>query len=204
MVTSARPRSGRPLRRGADGWEMRPRGAAARRLRRARRRRRAGASRVPRLRPRRTTRASSRGTATTSPASTSRPAAVGAARRARARTSASTSRSSSATSFGSPARLRARVRRRVGVHVLLRDRSAAPRRIRRARCADRQARRLAPRVLLPAPQVAAGPPFPVSRARDHAAARAHFRIAREFAPIRSARGRQGREWVVARPLSNVC
>ena len=44
--------------------------------------------------------------------------------------------------------------------------------------------------------VPAGPPFPVSRAEITRRLTRHFRVAREFAPVRSARGRQGREWVV--------
>ena len=44
--------------------------------------------------------------------------------------------------------------------------------------------------------VAAGPPFPVSRAEIKRRLGRHFRVEREFAPIRSVRGRQGREWVV--------
>jgi SAM-dependent methyltransferase len=44
--------------------------------------------------------------------------------------------------------------------------------------------------------VAAGPPFPVTRREIKRRLARHFRIAREFAPTRSARGRQGREWVV--------
>ena len=43
---------------------------------------------------------------------------------------------------------------------------------------------------------AAGPPFAVARAEITRRLARRFRIAREFAPIRSARGRQGREWVV--------
>ena len=50
--------------------------------------------------------------------------------------------------------------------------------------------------------VSAGPPFPVARAEIKRRLARHFRIAREFAPIRSARGRQGREWVVL--AYNVC
>ena len=50
--------------------------------------------------------------------------------------------------------------------------------------------------------VAAGPPFPVARTEIKRRLARHFRIAREFAPIRSARGRQGREWVVL--AYNVC
>jgi SAM-dependent methyltransferase len=49
---------------------------------------------------------------------------------------------------------------------------------------------------------AAGPPFPVARAEIKRRLARHFRIAREFAPVRSARGRQGREWVVL--AHNVC
>jgi SAM-dependent methyltransferase len=49
---------------------------------------------------------------------------------------------------------------------------------------------------------AAGPPFPVSRAEIGRRLAPHFRIARQLAPIRSARGRQGREWVVL--AWNVC
>jgi SAM-dependent methyltransferase len=50
--------------------------------------------------------------------------------------------------------------------------------------------------------VAAGPPFPVARAEITRRLARHFRIARAFAPVRSARGRQGREWVVL--AHNVC
>ena len=42
----------------------------------------------------------------------------------------------------------------------------------------------------------AGPPFPVARAELRRRLSPRFRIARAFAPLRSARGRQGREWVV--------
>ena len=45
-------------------------------------------------------------------------------------------------------------------------------------------------------------PFPVARAEITRRLARHFRIARAFAPIRSARGRQGREWVVL--AHNVC
>ena len=48
----------------------------------------------------------------------------------------------------------------------------------------------------PLRSVAAGPPFPVARGEIKRRLARHFRIAREFAPTRSARGRQGREWVV--------
>ena len=48
----------------------------------------------------------------------------------------------------------------------------------------------------PLRSVTAGPPFPVSRAEVTRRLARHFRIARAFAPVRSARGRQGREWVV--------
>jgi SAM-dependent methyltransferase len=41
-----------------------------------------------------------------------------------------------------------------------------------------------------------GPPFPVSRAEVHRRLRRHFTIAREYAPLRSPRWRQGREWLV--------
>jgi SAM-dependent methyltransferase len=50
--------------------------------------------------------------------------------------------------------------------------------------------------------VAAGPPFPVARAEIKRRLARHFRVAREFAPVRSARGRQGREWMVL--AHNVC
>ena len=50
--------------------------------------------------------------------------------------------------------------------------------------------------------VSAGPPFPVARTEITRRLARHFRIARAFAPIRSARGRQGREWVVL--AHNVC
>jgi SAM-dependent methyltransferase len=50
--------------------------------------------------------------------------------------------------------------------------------------------------------VAAGPPFPVTRAEITRRLARRFRIARAFAPVRSARGRQGREWVVL--AHNVC
>jgi SAM-dependent methyltransferase len=41
-----------------------------------------------------------------------------------------------------------------------------------------------------------GPPFPVAQAEVKRRLAPHFRIERAFAPIHSARGRQGREWVV--------
>ena len=44
--------------------------------------------------------------------------------------------------------------------------------------------------------VTAGPPFAVARAEIKRRLARGFRIAREFSPIRSARARQGREWVV--------
>jgi len=47
-----------------------------------------------------------------------------------------------------------------------------------------------------------GPPFPVARAEIKRRLARHFRIERALAPIRSARGRQGREWVVL--AINVC
>jgi thiopurine S-methyltransferase len=43
---------------------------------------------------------------------------------------------------------------------------------------------------------AAGPPFPVSMEGVRRVLRPAFRIERAFAPPRSARGRQGREWVL--------
>ena len=48
----------------------------------------------------------------------------------------------------------------------------------------------------PLRSVAPGPPFPVARAEITRRLARHFRIARAFAPVRSAHGRQGREWVV--------
>ena len=48
----------------------------------------------------------------------------------------------------------------------------------------------------------AGPPFPVSLAEVKRRLAPHFRIERAGAPVRSARGRQGREWVVL--AYNVC
>ena len=42
----------------------------------------------------------------------------------------------------------------------------------------------------------AGPPFPVSVTEVRRVLRPAFRIERGFAPLRSARGRQGREWMV--------
>jgi hypothetical protein len=42
----------------------------------------------------------------------------------------------------------------------------------------------------------AGPPFPVSRAEVRRLLAPHFVIERAFPPLRSARGRQGREWMV--------
>jgi SAM-dependent methyltransferase len=44
--------------------------------------------------------------------------------------------------------------------------------------------------------LSAGPPFPVSRAEVRRLLTPHFVIERAFAPLRSARGRQGREWMV--------
>jgi methyl halide transferase len=44
--------------------------------------------------------------------------------------------------------------------------------------------------------VTAGPPFPVSRAEVRRRFAAPFRIERADPPLRSARGRQGREWLV--------
>jgi len=44
--------------------------------------------------------------------------------------------------------------------------------------------------------VAAGPPFPVSEDEIRRLFVPPFRIERAFAPVRSARGRQGREWMV--------
>jgi len=41
-----------------------------------------------------------------------------------------------------------------------------------------------------------GPPFPVSEAEVRRRLTPRFRIERAFAPVHSARGRQGREWVV--------
>ena len=48
----------------------------------------------------------------------------------------------------------------------------------------------------PMRRIAAGPPFPVSRAEVQRRFGPRFRIERAGAPIRSARGRQGREWLV--------
>ena len=48
----------------------------------------------------------------------------------------------------------------------------------------------------PLRSVSVGPPFPVSRGEIHRRLAPRFRIAREFAPVQSPRGRQGREWVV--------
>jgi hypothetical protein len=48
----------------------------------------------------------------------------------------------------------------------------------------------------------AGPPFPVSQAEVKRRLAPHFRVERAFAPVRSARGRQGREWMVL--AYNVC
>ena len=48
----------------------------------------------------------------------------------------------------------------------------------------------------------AGPPFPVSEREISRRLAPHFRVARALAPRRSARGRQGREWVVL--ARNVC
>ncbi|HEV8473677.1 MAG TPA: methyltransferase domain-containing protein [Methylomirabilota bacterium] len=42
----------------------------------------------------------------------------------------------------------------------------------------------------------AGPPFPVSMEEVRRRLARHFVIERAFAPLRSARGRQGREWMV--------
>ena len=44
--------------------------------------------------------------------------------------------------------------------------------------------------------VSAGPPFPVSMDEVRRRLRPAFRIERAFPPLRSARGRQGREWMV--------
>jgi hypothetical protein len=41
-----------------------------------------------------------------------------------------------------------------------------------------------------------GPPYVVSRAEIRDRLRPHFSISRELAPLHSARGRQGREWLV--------
>lgn len=43
---------------------------------------------------------------------------------------------------------------------------------------------------------APGPPFPVSVAEGRRALRPAFRIGRGFAPLRSAGGRPGGEWMV--------
>jgi SAM-dependent methyltransferase len=50
--------------------------------------------------------------------------------------------------------------------------------------------------LFPLRGAPAGPPFPVSRAEVMRRLAPHFRAERVFAPVRSARGRQGRELVV--------
>ena len=44
--------------------------------------------------------------------------------------------------------------------------------------------------------VGAGPPFPVSRAEVRRRIAGRFRVERAQPPLRSARGRQGREWLV--------
>ncbi len=41
----------------------------------------------------------------------------------------------------------------------------------------------------------AGPPFPVTRAEVRRRLAPRFTVARAFAPLRSVRGRQGREWI---------
>ncbi len=48
----------------------------------------------------------------------------------------------------------------------------------------------------PMRRIAAGPPFPVSRAEVQRRLGPRFRVERAQPPIRSARGRQGREWLV--------
>ena len=48
----------------------------------------------------------------------------------------------------------------------------------------------------PLRRIAAGPPFPVSRAEVQRRFGPRFRVERAQPPIRSARGRQGREWLV--------
>jgi methyl halide transferase len=48
----------------------------------------------------------------------------------------------------------------------------------------------------PLRRIAAGPPFPVSRAEVRRRFGPRFRVERAQPPIRSARGRQGREWLV--------
>ena len=48
----------------------------------------------------------------------------------------------------------------------------------------------------PLRHVSAGPPFPVSIREVRRVLRPAFRIERAFPPLRSARGRQGREWMV--------
>ena len=54
----------------------------------------------------------------------------------------------------------------------------------------------------PLQSASAGPPFPFSPDEVRRRLTPFFRIEREFAPTRSARGRQGREWVVL--AYNVC
>ena len=48
----------------------------------------------------------------------------------------------------------------------------------------------------PMRRVAAGPPFPVSEAEVRRRLGPRFRLERAQPPLRSARGRQGREWLV--------
>jgi SAM-dependent methyltransferase len=48
----------------------------------------------------------------------------------------------------------------------------------------------------PLRSVSAGPPYPVSEAEIRRRLRPAFRIERAFPPLRSVRGRQGREWMV--------
>ena len=48
----------------------------------------------------------------------------------------------------------------------------------------------------PMRRIAAGPPFPVSHTEVRRRFGSHFRFERAQPPLRSARGRQGREWLV--------
>ena len=89
-----------------------------------------------------------------------------------------------------------RLRRGLGVHVLLRHRSGPPARVRSHRLGHLRPGGLLLACFFPLRKRTAGPPFPVSRAEVRRRFAASFRLERAQAPLRSVRARQGREWLV--------
>ena len=183
---------------GEDGWELRRRRPAAGRLARRGRPLRAAATPAPRawrsgLRARATTRGCSRGRAIASSASTSRrPPSPRRARSPPPRASRVALRA--ARHLHARRRLRRRLRRGVGVHVLLRHRPRAPRGVRARSCTPSSGRAA---TLLgcfyPLREGADGPPFPVSLAEVERLLAPGFRVA-ESRRARRVRRAAGAGW----------